>query len=318
MEKNKAKVLVTGASGFIGSHLCEELLRKGFEITGVDALTDYYSKEIKLRNMENAGKHEKFRFVNERIEKIGFIDDEVEFIFHLAAQPGVRASWGKSFDVYVRDNILATQHLLELCRGHKNLGKFIYSSSSSIYGDAEAFPTPEDSIPKPVSPYGVTKLAGEHLCELYHSNYEIPTVSLRYFTVFGPRQRPDMAFHKFIKAILEGSMIEVYGDGKQSRDFTFVQDVVQANLLAMKGSTVHSTFNIGGGNQATVNEVIEILQELIGKKANVVYQEKAKGDVKSTKADTRRARKELVFEPGFSLENGLKKEIDWIREIYGL
>lgn len=317
MIKENSKVLVTGACGFIGSHLCEELLSKGNRVIGIDAFRDYYSEAIKRKNIEKALEEKEFTLVEKDILDLNFVGDEIEYIFHAAAQPGVRASWGKSFDVYVRDNVLATQHLLELCKEHKNLRKFVYSSSSSIYGDAEAFPTPEDAIPKPVSPYGVTKLSGEHLCQLYHLNYGISTVSLRYFTVFGPRQRPDMAFHKFIRAILEGGVIEVYGGGEQSRDFTYVRDVIWANLLAMERSTEHSVFNIGGGNQATVNEVIEILQELIGKKAKVSYKEKAKGDVKDTKADTTRAKKELVFEPGFSLEDGLVREIEWIRDIFG-
>jgi nucleoside-diphosphate-sugar epimerase len=313
---NKKRVLVTGACGFIGSHLCENLLAKGYSVMGVDSFRDYYAEEIKRRNIEHAITKKDFVLLEKDILDLDSVGEGTEYIFHVAAQPGVRASWGSNFDVYIRDNILATQHLLELCKAHKVLTRFIYSSSSSIYGDAEAFPTPEDSIPKPVSPYGVTKLAGEHLCQLYHKNYGIPTICLRYFTVFGPRQRPDMAFHRFIKAVLGGGAIEVYGNGEQSRDFTYVQDVIRANIIAMEKDTVHSVFNIGGGNQATVNEVIDILQDLIGKEARVVYKEKAKGDVKNTSADIRRARRELEFEPQFSLGDGLKKEIEWIRDTF--
>jgi nucleoside-diphosphate-sugar epimerase len=313
---NKERALVTGACGFIGSQLCENLLAKGYSVMGVDSFRDYYAEEIKRRNIEHALTKKDFVLLEKDILDLDSVGEGTEYIFHAAAQPGVRASWGSSFDVYVRDNILATQHLLELCKAHKVLTRFIYSSSSSIYGDAEALPTPEDSIPKPVSPYGVTKLAGEHLCQLYHKNYGIPTICLRYFTVFGPRQRPDMAFHKFIRAMLSGEAIEVYGDGEQSRDFTYVQDVIRANIIALEKDTVHSVFNIGGGNQATVNEVIDILQDLIGKEARIVYKEKAKGDVKNTSADICRARRELGFEPQFSLEDGLKKEIEWIRDTF--
>jgi nucleoside-diphosphate-sugar epimerase len=241
------------------------------------------------------------------------IDKDIEFIFHLAAQPGVRASWGRNFPRYVHNNIRSTQHLLELCKDHKNLRKFIYSSSSSIYGDADKFPTGEDTIPKPVSPYGVTKLAAEHLCQLYHNNNLVSTICLRYFTVFGPRQRPDMAFHKFIKAMLNDEKIEVYGDGEQSRDFIYVEDVVQANISAMKENTDHSIFNIGSGNQATVNEAISTIQNIIGKEASIEYQKRASGDVKTTKADIQRAKKELHFEPSCSLRDGLISEIEWIK-----
>jgi nucleoside-diphosphate-sugar epimerase len=312
MKNPRKVVMVTGAAGFIGSHLCEKLLHEGNAVIGIDCFTDYYSRDVKEKNIEKVKENANFTFQEKNILDLDAIDKATEFIFHVAAQAGVRASWGRSFDVYIRENILATQHILELSKNHRNLRKIIYSSSSSIYGDAESFPTPEDSIPKPMSPYGVTKLAGEHLCQLYRENYGIPIISLRYFTVFGPRQRPDMAFHKFIRAILSGGTIEVYGDGKQSRDFTYIEDVVWANLQAMGKLTEHSVFNIGGGNQATVNEVIDMLQELIGKKAKIAYQEKAKGDVKNTKADISRAKEELDFEPGFSLEDGLRREIEWI------
>ncbi|GAH73152.1 unnamed protein product, partial [marine sediment metagenome] len=217
-----------------------------------------------------------------------------------------------------RDNVLATQHLLELCKEHKNLKKFIYSSSSSIYGDAESFPTKEDCTPKPISPYGVTKLAGEHLSVLYKRNYGVPIACLRYFTVFGPRQRPDMAFHRFIKAILEGNQIEVYGNGEQSRDFTYVSDVVNANILAMQKDTKEIIFNIGGGNYATINRIIHTLKELIKFNIKVEYKEKAKGDVRDTKADISRAKRELGFFPKHNLSFGLKQEIEWIKSIYNL
>ncbi|MCK4814476.1 NAD-dependent epimerase/dehydratase family protein, partial [bacterium] len=213
---NRKGVLVTGACGFIGSHLCERLVREKYGVTAIDSITDYYDRNIKWQNLELVKKNPNLHFRKLDVLDVDHIDNSIEYVFHAAAQPGVRASWGKDFDTYARDNILATQHILELCKEKKELKKFIYSSSSSIYGDAETYPTKEETIPKPVSPYGVTKLAGEHLCQLYHKNYGIPVVCLRYFTVFGPRQRPDMAFHKFIKAMLNNEPIMVFGDGEQT------------------------------------------------------------------------------------------------------
>lgn len=318
MGKKRMSILVTGACGFIGSHLCERLLSSGYKVVGIDSLTDFYSQDIKRANIKKVIKKSNFSFINEEILSLDHIDEAVNYIFHLAAQPGVRTSWGDNFNIYVRDNVLATQHLLELCKEHKNLKKFIYSSSSSIYGDAESFPTKEDCTPKPISPYGVTKLAGEHLSVLYKRNYGVPIACLRYFTVFGPRQRPDMAFHRFIKAILEGNQIEVYGNGEQSRDFTYVSDVVNANILAMQKDTKEIIFNIGGGNYATINRIIHTLKELIKFNIKVEYKEKAKGDVRDTKADISRAKRELGFFPKHNLSFGLKQEIEWIKSIYNL
>ncbi len=315
-EAHNSTVLVTGACGFIGSHLCEKLLETGYTVTGIDSLSDFYSKDIKLNNINLALQNPRFSFFVRDILSIQSLNEHVEYIFHVAAQPGVRTSWGKNFDIYVRDNVLATQHLLELCKDHKRLKKFIYSSSSSIYGDAKAFPTSEDCLPKPISPYGVTKLAGEHLCQLYHKNFGIPIICLRYFTVFGPRQRPDMAFHKFIKAILENRPITVFGNGNQSRDFTFVIDVVDANIAAMTKETESTIFNIGGGNHETVNGVIGLLQDLLGKKAKINYIENVKGDVRDTKADITLPRRELGFNPAYDLKHGLQKEIEWLKSMY--
>jgi nucleoside-diphosphate-sugar epimerase len=317
IKKNKgrkmSKILVTGAAGFIGSHLCEKLLKEGNSVHGIDCLTDFYSKDIKRANISKLLPNKHFLFSERDILDLTEIDNETEYVFHLAAQAGVRTSWGKDFIAYTQNNVLATQHLLELSKEHGKLKKIIYSSSSSIYGDAKSYPTKESSTPQPISPYGVTKLAGEHLCLLYNKNYGIPVVSLRYFTVFGPRQRPDMAFHRFICSILKGESLTIFGDGEQSRDFTYVDDAVNANFLAMSKKTKSAVFNIGGGNYATVNEVITVLEKCIGSSAQVIHQSKEKGDVRNTRADIARAEEELDFHPSVDLEFGLRQEISWIK-----
>ena len=244
------KALVTGCAGFIGSHLTERLLREGYEVIGIDCFTDYYPREIKEANLSNVLKnlslkkkalpkkyHKNAKFELSEEDILGMEKfPEVDYVLHLAAQAGVRASWGKSFETYTRNNVQATQKLLEFYKDIK-IKKFVYASSSSVYGDVE-LPMKENSLLKPVSPYGVTKLAAENLCYLYWKNYNVPTVSLRYFTVYGPRQRPDMAVHKFVKAIFNGNEITVFGDGTQTRDFTFVDDAVEANILAAKNNLV--------------------------------------------------------------------------------
>ncbi len=318
LNNSRTRVLVTGAAGFIGSHLCEKLLKKGHKVLGIDCFTDFYPKAIKTRNLQTCLKNPNFEFRETDILSLTSIDKDIGYIFHTAAQAGVRASWGGNFDIYTRNNILATQHLLELSKNHKKVKKIIYSSSSSVYGDAKILPTKEDTVPKPVSPYGVTKLAGEHLCRLYNKNFGVPVVCLRYFTVFGPRQRPDMAFYKFIKSAINGKPIIIYGDGRQSRDFTYVSDVVAANILAMQKDTEDTIFNIGGGNYVTVNETIELLGKLLKLPVNVKYKEKEKGDVRDTSADINRAKRELGFNPKYDLNYGLEKELEWIKKIYNI
>ena len=234
------KVLVTGCAGFIGSHLVDKLLEQGYEVIGMDCFTDYYPREIKEKNISNALKNKNFKLIGGDILNMDKFP-EVNYVFHLAAQAGVRVSWGKNFEIYTRNNIEATQKLLEFYKDRK-IKKFVYASSSSVYGDAE-LPMKEDSLLKPVSPYGVTKLAGENLCYLYWKNYNVPTVSLRYFTVYGSRQRPDMAIHKFVNAILEENKITVFGDGTQTRDFTYVDDAVEATILAAGNDLVGEVFN---------------------------------------------------------------------------
>jgi nucleoside-diphosphate-sugar epimerase len=238
---------------------------------------------------------------------------EIEVVFHQAAQAGVRTSWGNNFEVYLRNNIEATQKLLEACK-EKPLKKLIFASSSSVYGDNQDFPMREESYPQPISPYGVSKSASEELCYLYFKSYGVPVISLRYFTVYGPRQRPDMAFHKFIKALLTGEEIAVYGDGKQTRDFTYISDIVDANISAMESDFAGMVFNIGGGSRISLSEAIGLLEQITGKKANLKYNQKSRGDMKDTAADISRAQKHLNYKPKFILKEGLKKEVEWVQK----
>ena len=302
------KTLVTGCGGFIGSHLVDKLLEQGYEVIGIDCFTDYYQRELKEANISNALKNKNFKLIEEDILNLNEYP-EVDYVFHLAAQAGVRASWGRSFEIYTRNNIEATQRLLEFYKDSA-IKKFVYASSSSVYGDAE-LPMREDSLLKPVSPYGVTKLAGENLCYLYWKNYRVPTISLRYFTVYGPRQRPDMAIHKFVKAIFNRDEITVFGDGTQTRDFTFVDDAVEANILAANNDVVGEVFNVGGGSRISVNDLIKIMEDITEKKANMKYVEKQKGDVRDTLADVNKAKMELGWIPKVKIEEGLKKFVEW-------
>jgi len=302
------KALVTGCAGFIGSHLVDKLLDLDYKVIGIDCFTDYYPKGIKEANISNALKHNNFEFLEQNILNMNKFPD-VDYVFHEAAQAGVRASWGKSFEIYTRNNIEATQRLLEFYKD-KKIKKFIYASSSSVYGDAE-LPMDEDCLLKPVSPYGVTKLAGENLCYLYWKNYSVPTVSLRYFTVYGPRQRPDMAIHKFVKAILNDGEITVYGDGEQTRDFTFVEDAVEANILAADNNSAGKIFNIGGGSRISVNDLIKMMEKITGKTAEIKYIERQKGDVRDTRADVSKVEDILSWKAKVKIEEGLKKFVDW-------
>ena len=306
------KALVTGCAGFIGSHLVEGLLKEGYEVKGIDTFTDYYSRAIKEENIARAIKNKSFSFIEEDITQMKIFPD-ADYVFHLAAQAGVRASWGKDFEIYIRDNVLATQKLLEFYK-QKRIKKFVFASSSSVYGDAE-LPMKEDSLLKPVSPYGVTKLAAENLCYLYCKTYNIPTVSLRYFTVYGPRQRPDMAIHKFVRAILRGEEIVVFGDGRQTRDFTFIDDVLDATILAANNDAVGEVFNVGGGNRISVNDLIKQIGELVGKKAGIKHVERQKGDAKDTLADITKTTKLIKWAPKIKIEEGLRRYVEWYQKI---
>ena len=308
-----ASVLVTGCAGFIGSHLVERLLEQGHTVVGIDCFTDYYSPERKHANISRAEVQPEFTLMTEDIVDMRRFPS-VEYVFHMAAQPGVRASWGSNFEVYLRNNVEATQKLLEFYKS-KHLKRFIYSSSSSVYGDAP-LPMREDTLTKPVSPYGVTKLAAEHLCYLYWKNFSVPTVSLRYFTVYGPRQRPDMAIHKFVQAVLSEESVAVYGDGTQTRDFTFISDVVDALVLAAETEVGGEVINIGGGSQISVNEVLEKIGRIAGKKAQIRRLGKQKGDVKDTRAEISKARSVLGWRPHWHIDRGLAEYVRWYLESY--
>jgi UDP-glucose 4-epimerase len=305
------KALVTGCAGFIGSNLVDKLLESGHEVIGIDCYTDYYPKSIKERNISEAVKNHSFKLIQEDILNMCEFP-EVDYVFHLAAQAGVRASWGKSFDIYTKNNIEATQRILEFYK-ERSIKKLVYASSSSVYGDVQ-LPMREDSPLRPLSPYGVTKLAGENLCYLYWKNYDIPTISLRYFTVYGPRQRPDMAIHKFVNAILNKKEITIYDDGAQMRDFTYVSDVVCANIAAAEKNIVGRVFNIGGSSEISVNMLIKKISHMIGMDAIVRHEEKQKGDARFTKADVSSAKENLNWTPKVDLDNGLTKYLDWIKK----
>lgn len=328
------RILVTGAAGFIGSHLSERLVQEGHTVIGVDSFTDYYPREIKERHLEELWDDERFTLIEADLVNIDLTtllkygslsprraptarngratDGAVDYVFHLAAQPGVRGSWGRNFEVYTRNNILATQLLLEAAR-EVELKKLVYASSSSVYGDAETFPTPEQVIPRPISPYGVTKLSAEQLCILYWRNYGVPVACTRYFTVYGPRQRPDMAFSKFIHAILQGEEIGIFGDGGQTRDFTFIADAVEGTWRAGFTDVKGEVFNIGGGSRVTVNHVLELLEGILGERARRRYVAPQHGDARNTAADIHHAEQLLGYRPQVPLEQGLQKQAQWMQ-----
>ena len=307
------KALVTGAAGFIGSHLCEALLDKGWQVTGLDCFTDYYPRAMKLANLESLRGRGGFHFIEGSIQHAdlpAFLAGKTH-VFHLAAQAGVRKSWGRDFRTYTENNVEATQQLLEACVG-RPLERFVYASSSSLYGDNVQIPMRENALPQPVSPYGVTKLAAEQLCYLYFANHAVPTTALRYFTVYGPRQRPDMAFHRFIRASLDGTPITLYGDGNQTRDFTFVADAVAATIAAGERGIPGRAYNVGGGSRVSMNDVIDIIGRIAGKPLDVRREPAQKGDMRDTYADTALARADLGFTPSVTLEQGIEAEYRWL------
>jgi UDP-glucuronate 4-epimerase len=307
------RALVTGCAGFIGSHLTESLLADGHSVLGIDCFNDNYGRRDKLGNLTHAQSWAEFDFVPVDLSRgdLHELVAECDAIFHLAAEPGVRASWSQRFETYVRNNVTATQHLLEAA-SREPQKRFVYASSSSVYGQAETFPTTEDVLPRPHSPYGVTKLAAEHLCSTYHANFGVQAVSLRFFSVYGPRQRPDMAFNAFCRAALEGEPIVVFGDGLQTRDFTYVGDVVRGLRSACAAdAAVGGVYNIGGGSRVALRDALEIIERQAGKPLDVRYESVQRGDVRDTGADTTAARRDLGFEPGVSLEEGLVAELEW-------
>ena len=311
------RALITGVAGFIGSTLAERLIADGVDVVGLDCFTDYYPRPMKERNLSGLLASRGFRFVESRIQDAdlqALLADRTH-VFHLAAQAGVRKSWGRDFAIYTENNIEATQILLEAVTKMPSLERLVYASSSSVYGDNTPMPFREDAMTQPVSPYGVSKLAAEQLCYLYYANFKVPTVSLRYFTVYGPRQRPDMGFHKFLRATILGEPIAVYGDGEQTRDFTFVQDIVSANIAASIKGVPGRVYNIGGGSRVSVNEVLDLIGRIAERRPNVRVDSVQKGDMRHTYADTSLARADLGFAPTVGLEAGLTAEYQWLNDI---
>jgi UDP-glucose 4-epimerase len=304
---------VTGVAGFVGSNLAARLLDQGARVTGIDCFTDYYPRFMKEANLATLKGRPGFTFVESTLQSadLPVLLRDVSHVFHLAAQAGVRKSWGADFSIYTANNIEATQVLLEACVRSK-IERFVYASSSSVYGDLVAMPMREDALPQPVSPYGVSKLAAEQLCYLYHVNYGVPTVSLRYFTVYGPRQRPDMAFHKFIRAAIVGEPITLFGDGGQTRDFTFVADAVWATATAATRGVPGRVYNIGGGSRVSMTDVLALLEKVIGRPLRIEGVSDQKGDMRHTYADTTLARADLGFAPRVSLAEGLAAEHEWL------
>lgn len=308
------KALVTGAAGFIGSTLTDRLLSQGADVVGIDCFTDYYPRALKERNLAAARQSPRFRFVEDDLLEtdLDALLDGVTHIFHLAAQAGVRKSWGRDFGVYVHNNIAVSQRLLEACAG-RPLDRFVYASTSSVYGDDAPIPMREDQRLQPLSPYGVSKLAAEHLGHLYHVNHGLPFVALRYFTVYGPRQRPDMGFHRFLTAAMDGRPLTRYGDGEQTRDFTFVADAVTGTVAAGTRGVPGRVYNLGGGARVTVNDVFAMIGRLVGEPIAIDQQPPQKGDMRDTYADTSRAATDLGFAPSVTLEQGLAEEYAWLR-----
>lgn len=309
------RALVTGCAGFIGSHLVESLLADGWSVVGVDSFLDNYDASEKRLNLQAASEWEEFELNEADLADSalhGFVEG-CDVIFHLAAEPGVRDSWGQRFESYVRNNVLATQRLLEAAK-QEPVARFVYGSSSSIYGQAEQFPTLESTLPRPFSPYGVTKLAAEHLCQLYHGNYGVSAVILRFFSVYGPRQRPDMAFNRFCRAVFDEQPIGVFGAGDQIRDFTYVADVVSATRSAAESSAAAGEiYNVGGGSQVELMHAIRLLEKFVGRTIAVEHHDAQPGDIKATGADISRARTDLDYEPSVRFEDGLRAEFEWIR-----
>jgi len=312
------RVVVTGAAGFIGSHLSERLLAAGHDVVGIDCFSDFYDRETKERNLLASRRHATFHFEEADLvdADLATLVDGAGVVYHMAGLDGVRPSWGNQFDRYVRDNVIATQRLLEALKGTP-VKRMVFAGSSSVYGDAEMFPTKESALPHPLSPFGVTKLAAEHLTHLYTRNYAIPVVSVRYFTVYGPRQRPDMAFSRFMQALIAGDDIEVFGDGEQTRDLTYVSDAVEGTIKASTADVVGQVFNLGGGSRVTVNQVLAMLEEISGLKVRRKNLPATPGDPRHSGASINLARERLGWEPRVSLRDGLAKQWQWFQQASG-
>jgi UDP-glucuronate 4-epimerase len=305
------RYVVTGSAGFVGSHVCEALLARGDQVDGVDAFTDYYDPAIKRANTAPLARHEGFRGFERDLARVDLDDvlSGADAVIHLAAQPGVRLSWSEGFALYVERNISASQRLLEAARRIR-VPRLVLASSSSVYGNTPARPITEDAPTRPFSPYGVTKLAAEHLAAAYGANWGVSTVVLRYFTVYGPGQRPDMALHRFIGAVAAGRPVTVYGDGDQVRDFTYVSDAAAATLAAVEADVAPaSVFNVAGGSPATVNDLLSLVSEHVGRPLITRHLAAQPGDVRATHGSIARARRELGWQAEVALDDGVKRQV---------
>ena len=310
------QVVITGVAGFIGSTLAEKLLHDGHNVRGIDSFTNYYPPRMKEKNIENCLKHTNFSLIRQDLESsldLSTIFKNTEYIFHLAAQPGIRASWGKEFAIYVKNNISVTQKILESLKNNTTLKKFVLASSSSVYGNQSNIMNEETSLTRPVSPYGVTKLAAENLTNLYFKNYKIPTVSLRYFTVYGPKQRPDMAFTRFFNSIIKDKKLSIFGNGEQTRDFTYVDDIVKATINAATSDSVGEILNVGGGSVFSLSEIIEFMKEITQKEFEIDFKTEQKGDVRHTSADISKAKKLINYKSNTDIKYGLTQQYEYIK-----
>lgn len=312
------RVLITGAAGFIGSQLAESCVTRGWSVTGVDCFTDYYDPKIKHANVRRVSDSDLYRLVNLNLatDDIEPLMSEIDVVFHLAAQAGVRASWGREFHNYTESNVTALQRLLEAARGAQ-LEKFVFASSSSVYGDAAELPTSEQARLAPISPYGATKVLGENLCGIYHRAHGIPVVSLRYFSVYGPRQRPDMAFWRLIDCALRDTEMTIYGDGLQTRDFTYVADVVQATMAAAERGRPGAIYNVGGGSRVSLARTIEVIGDELDRPLRLTRTAVQAGDARDTAADTSLAQRDLGYVPEWDVTSGLRAQIAWHRTAMG-
>jgi nucleoside-diphosphate-sugar epimerase len=303
--RDRVRYVVTGAAGFIGSHLVERLAALGHVVVGVDCFTDYYDPALKHENARG------FDIVHLDLAEQPLRDllAGIDGIFHLAGQPGVR-SFGDVFPLYVRRNLIATDRVFAAAA--ETGTRVVFASSSSVYGDSERYPTPEDAVPLPLSPYGITKLSCEHLARARSKAFGLDAVVLRYFTVYGPRQRPDMAFTRLVRALASGETFELYGDGAQSRGFTYVGDAIEATVSAMAAAPSGAIYNVGGGTEATMLEVIEALERLTGRTLALRKLPRVPGDVRRTSADIGRIRRELGWRPLTSLADGLRAQWEWV------
>lgn len=312
-----SKCFVTGVAGFIGSSVAERLINDGHSVIGVDCFTDYYSIEQKKANIKNLLKSNSFHFLDADLSTLDLKQhlQDVDYIFHYAAQPGVRDGFGKNFNLYMKNNIMVLKQMLDAAK-ELPVRKFVFASSSSVYGQQSPLPIKEDIPLKPLSLYGASKLHCESMCDIYHQTFGMPIISLRFFSVYGPKQRPDMAFHKFIKAAVNGDKITINGDGTQSRDFTYINDIVDANILAMQSDVSGEAFNVGNGNTVSIKEAIRIIEQAADQKLEIEYNQQAPGDVDYTLADNSKAKNLLGYAPKWNLADGLATEYAWLKHFY--